>query len=126
MRKFPLILSIFLLLIFFQNVSAQRKSTKQKKAKPTIISCGVCNQKAIYLPKPEFPDAAKSVRLSGRVVVQIMIDEKGNVETAKVISGHILFRASSERAALQAKFEPFKLSGKPVKVIATIVYFFSI
>lgn len=122
MKKFLPILSIFLLLISFQDISAQKKTKKQRK--PTIISCGVCNQKAIYLPKPEFPDAAKSVRASGRVVVQIMIDEKGNVETARAISGHILLRATSEKAALQAKFEPFKLSGKPVKVIATIVYNF--
>jgi len=120
MRKFPLILLIFLLLIFFQNISAQRKSIK----KSLIINCGVCNQKAIYLPKPEFPNAAKSVRASGKVEVQILIDEKGNVESVKTISGHPLLRASAEKAALQAKFEPFKLSGKSVKVIGTIIYNF--
>ncbi|HMS39605.1 MAG TPA: energy transducer TonB [Pyrinomonadaceae bacterium] len=122
MRKISLILSIFFLLISFQNVSAQKKSTKKKKAKPTIISCGVCNQKAIYLPKPEYPKAARSVRASGNVVVLVTIDEKGNVETAKAITGHILFRATSEKAALKAKFEPFTLSGKPVKAVGNIVY----
>lgn len=124
MRKFTLILSILFLLISFQNISAQKKYKKQKKAKPTVINCGVCNQKAIYLPTLEFPSMARSVRTSGNVVVKIMIDEKGNVERAKAVSGHILLRATSEKAALQAKFEPFKISGKPVKVIATIVYNF--
>ena len=126
MKKFLPILSIFLLLISFQNVSAQRKSTKQKKAKPIIISCGVCNQRAIYLPKPEYPNAAKFARASGKVEVQILIDEKGNVESAKAISGNPLLRAASEKAALQAKFEPFKLSGNPVKVAGTIIYNFSL
>lgn len=88
------------------------------------ISCGICNQKAIFLPKPEFPPGF-AVNTSHAVSVQILIDEKGNVKFAKAISGHPLFRLASERAALKAKFEPTTLGGKPVKVSTTLVYNFS-
>lgn len=109
---------IFLLLISFQNISAQRKSIK----KPLIINCGVCNQKIISLPQPVIPSFAEFV--CSKVEVQILVDEKGNVETANAISGNPLLRASAEEAALKAKFKPFKLSGTPVKIRTKIVYNF--
>lgn len=88
------------------------------------ISCGVCNSKAVVLPKPEYPASASTVRVSGSVTVHILIDEQGNVEKANVVSGHPLLRAASVKAALQARFEPFLLSNKPVKVSGTLVYNF--
>jgi TonB family protein len=124
MKKSPLILLILFLLCAFQNVSAQKKTAKPKKAKPIIVSCGVCTQKAIYLPKPEYPKVARFIRASGEVQVEILIDEKGNIESAKAISGHVLLQPAAVKAALKAKFKPFKLSGKPVKVRGILVYNF--
>ncbi len=121
MNKIILINLIFLL--SFQIVFGQRKAAKIK-TKPLIISCGVCNQKAISLPRPDFPPVARFVKVSGSVSVAILIDEKGNVESAKAVSGHPLLRLAAEKAALQAKFEPLKLSGKAVKVHRILVYNF--
>lgn len=88
------------------------------------ISCGICNRKALELPKPNYPPSASSVNVSGSVTVQVLIDEHGNIEKAKVISGHLLLRAAAVAAALQAKFEPYIFNGKPVKVGGTLVYNF--
>ena len=121
MKKIILISLISLL--SFQIVFGQRKPTKEK---PLIVSCGVCNQKAIYLPKPEYPKVATTIRASGKVEVQILIDEEGNVVEAKAVSGHPLLHTSSIKAAFQAKFEPFLLSGKSVRVNGTIIYNFSL
>jgi outer membrane biosynthesis protein TonB len=44
--------------------------------------------------------------------VQIEVDAKGNVVSAKAISGHPLLRASAEAAARQAKFKPSATKGK--------------
>ena len=57
------------------------------------ISGGVLNGKAISLPKPAYPQMAKQVKASGTVVVQVLVDEKGNVVTAQAISGHPLLQA---------------------------------
>lgn len=111
---------LFLLLGF--NESFGQKGKTPRKSKSVVISCGVCNQKAIFLPKPEYPETARAIRASGSVGVEILIDEKGSVIKARAVSGHPLLLASAVRAAYLAKFEPFLLGGKPVRVSGRIVY----
>ncbi len=89
------------------------------------ISGGVLNGKAISLPKPAYPPIAKAAKASGAVTVQVLVDEKGNVVTARAVSGHPLLQAAAVAAARQAKFSPTKLSGKPVKVVGIITYNFA-
>lgn len=88
------------------------------------ISGGVLNGKAISLPKPNYPPIARAARASGTVVVQVLIDENGNVVSAKAVSGHPLLQAVAVSAARQARFSPTKLSGQPVKVTGVIQYNF--
>jgi len=88
------------------------------------ISGGVLNGKAISLPKPAYPPIARAAHASGTVVVQVLIDENGNVVSAHAVSGHPLLQAAAVGAARQAKFSPTKLSGQPVKVTGVIQYNF--
>ena len=88
------------------------------------ISGGVLNGKAINLPKPAYPPIAKAARAAGTVVVQVLIDENGNVVSAHAVSGHPLLQGAAVGAARQAKFSPTKLSGQPVKVTGVIQYNF--
>lgn len=83
------------------------------------------NGKAIDLPKPPYPAAARTVKAAGMVTVQATVDENGNVVSANAVSGHPILRASAEQAARQAKFSPTLLSGKAVKVSGVIVYDFA-
>ena len=89
------------------------------------ISAGVLNAKALSMPEPAYPPIAKQAKASGRVVVQVVVDEKGNVISASAVSGHPLLRAVSAAAARQAKFTPTKLAGKPVKVSGVLNYDFA-
>ncbi len=91
---------------------------------PKIISGGVLNGKAVSLPLPAYPAAARAVKASGAVNVQVTIDESGNVISASAVSGHPLLRQAAEEAARQAKFAPVTLSGTPVSVTGVIVYNF--
>lgn len=91
---------------------------------PKQISGGVLNGKATSLPKPPYPPAARAVRASGAVSVQVLIDENGNVVSASAVSGHPLLRAAAVQAARGARFSPTKLSGQPVKVSGVITYNF--
>jgi len=88
------------------------------------ISGGVLNGKAISLPKPAYPPIARQAHASGTVVVQVTIDENGNVISARAISGHPLLQAVAVGAARGARFSPTKLSGQPVKVTGVITYNF--
>jgi TonB family protein len=89
------------------------------------ISGEVVEGKAIKKPHPEYPDAARSARASGAVVVQIVVDEKGDVISARAVAGHPLLREAGERAARKAKYSPTTVCGKPVKVTGVITYGFS-
>ncbi len=82
------------------------------------------NAKPIFAPQPKYPTAAKITKISGKVSVEILIDEDGNIEEAKAVSGHPLLRAEAEKAARETKFEPITLSGNPVKARSVIVYDF--
>jgi protein TonB len=88
------------------------------------ISGGVLNGKAISLPKPAYPPIARAAHAAGTVVVQVLIDENGNVVSAHAVSGHPLLQAVAVGAARQARFSPTKLSGQPVKVTGVIQYNF--
>lgn len=96
----------------------------QNKTRKTV-SGGIINGKAVSLPKPVYPQAARAVRASGAVNVQVTIDENGNVVSASAVSGHPLLRKAAESAAIQAKFAPAVIGGKPVKITGVIVYNFA-
>ena len=117
MNKIYLLLTLFIFASI--NLSAQTPSLTPKQ-----ISGGVLNGKATSLPVPEYPAAAKAVRASGAVNVQVLIDEQGAVVSANAVSGHPLLRQTAEKAALKASFSPTTLSGQPVKVSGIIVYNF--
>jgi len=91
---------------------------------PLVISKGVITGLAISLPKPNYPALAKQIRLQGQVSVQVLVDEYGKVVSAKALNGHPLLLVEAQRAALQARFEPTKLSNQPVKVSGVITYNF--
>ncbi len=95
------------------------------KPAPKTISGGVVNGKAISLPAPPYPAAAKAVGAKGSVSVQVLIDENGNVVSAAATGGHPLLRSAAEGAARRAKFRPTELSGQPVKVSGVITYVFN-
>lgn len=94
------------------------------KPAPKTVSGGVLNGKATSLPKPAYPPAAKAVRASGAVSVQVLIDESGRVVSASAVSGHPLLRSAAVSAAQGARFSPTLLSGQAVKVSGVITYNF--
>ncbi len=87
---------------------------------------GVVNGKAIFLPKPPYPEESRKSKVSGTVGVRVLIDENGNVLSAKAETGidDLLLKTACEKVAIQAKFSPTTLGGKPVKVSGIINYSF--
>lgn len=88
------------------------------------ISGGVLNGKALSLPKPPYPPIAKAARASGTVTVQIVIDERGCVQSARAVGGHPLLQSAAAQAARHACFTPTRLSGRPMRVTGVITYNF--
>lgn len=101
------------------------RTTPTPPQTPRTIAGGVVNGKARSLPKPAYPASARAVGAKGAVNVRVLIDESGNVVSARAVSGHPLLRGPAARAARNAKFNPTQLSGQPVKVSGIITYVFN-
>ncbi len=69
-----------------------------------------------YSVDPEYPELARQAHISGTIVVDAVIDERGNVVQARVVSGHPLLIAAALRAVQQWKYEPTSLNGQPISV----------
>ncbi len=90
------------------------------------VSGGVLNGVAISLPPPSYPEAARRLRTSGLVSIEVVVDETGKVISAVATSGPAILRDVAVQAALRARFSPTKLSGQPVKVSGLINYRFAL
>lgn len=104
-------------------VMAKKEPEQPRRTAP--VSGGVLNGKARSLPVPPYPRPAQIMNIRDNVSVQVVIDEQGNVISAKAVSGHQMLRQAAEQAARQAKFGPTLLTGQPVKVTGVIIYKFS-
>lgn len=107
-----------ILLISFVGLTAQQKeSIKLQKADEKGF-VEVDKAPALKSPlQPKYPELAKLEGIEGKVLLKLLINEKGNVIKAKVEQGvkDILDNAALE-AAKKAKFSPAMAKNKPVKV----------
>jgi endonuclease YncB( thermonuclease family) len=73
---------------------------------------------------PRQSGETKVARVSGTVLVEVLIDESGKVISAKAICGHPMLRQASVQAAYKARFSQTFVSGAPVRVTGIITYKF--
>jgi len=88
------------------------------------VSVGTINGRAVRLPSPAYPPEARQAKASGRVTVDVTVDENGNVIAARATSGHPLLRGPAETAALRSKFKPVTVNGASAKATGTVIYKF--
>jgi TonB family protein len=69
-----------------------------------------------------YPAIARQANAHGEVIIEVQVDTGGNVESAKVISGHPLFQRVSEVAARQWKFSSDERASKARIVRLTFAY----
>ena len=69
-----------------------------------------------YSVNPLYPPLAREAHIRGTVVVEAVIDERGNVVQARAVSGHPFLIDAALKAVLQWKYEPTTLNGQPVSV----------
>src|SRR5262249_320023 len=93
---------------------------------PEFIDIGQLFQsQATKLVTPIYSQVALRSNIQGRVTVQVMLDENGDVTSAKAIEGHQFLRQSAEDAARRSKFKPAIFNGQPIKAKGFIVYNFT-
>jgi protein TonB len=75
---------------------------------------------------PVYPVQARQARLTGAVTVEVMINEQGNVSSARALSGPMALRDAAVGAARAWKFKPSTLGGVPVPTTTNIIFNFKL
>ena len=84
------------------------------------LSRPIVDAKAVYQPKPVYPQLAITSHIQGTVELQAIIGKDGRIQDLKVLSGHpILVRAALE-AVKTWRYQPTLLNDEPVDVLTEI------
>ncbi len=75
---------------------------------------------------PDYPAAARRLRLEGEVVLQVTVMEDGTVGDIKVIKGSPVLAQAAIDAVKHWRYQPYQLNGQPVKNDTKIVVEFTL
>jgi len=75
---------------------------------------------------PTYPPAARSMRTTGVVKVEVTVNETGEVAEVQKASGPMLLQAAAKDAIRKWKFKPFTRDGQPVKATGFVNFNFSL
>ncbi|MGB2762977.1 MAG: TonB family protein [Candidatus Aminicenantaceae bacterium] len=82
--------------------------------------------KVIHQVLPDYPDELRKEGVEGKVKLQVVIDERGNIQNIKIIQPlHPYLDYSAAQAVLQWKFEPVLRKKKPIPVRIVLVIDFN-
>ena len=104
-------------------VSSTSQSSSQTVPALIVFRAVICT--AIKREDAIYPPLARSAKVTGAVVVEITVDERGDVVSANAVSGHPLLKDSAVTAARKWKFTPKMVGGVPVKTVGTITFNFN-
>ena len=83
---------------------------------PLHVSQGVMEAKLVHRVQPEYPMAARILRISGTVELKARIGTDGSVRELEVVSGNPILARAARDAVQQWQYQPTRLSGQPVEV----------
>lgn len=88
------------------------------------VHSGILNMKILNDLLPAYPQKAINQNIEGRVEVQLLVNEDGEVIFANPLSGPEELWADSVKAAVTARFKPMTLSKRPVKIAGRVIFDF--
>ena len=74
--------------------------------------------------EPDYPAVARQIRLTGSVDLDIVVDQKGDVEKISIVRGNTLLAGPSLQAIRKWKFKPFENGAGPAKASGPIRFRF--
>lgn len=93
---------------------------------PIRVGGNVQASKLVNKVSPVYPQKAKEEGVEGAVVLQITVNERGEVSDIQVVSGHELLSEAAVEAVKQWRYSPTLLNGEPVPVVATVTVQFTL
>lgn len=115
-----------------ENKTAETKpENKTEKTETTVadnspMKVGSLLEYATKQAKPVYPPAARTVRQTGVVKVEVVIDESGEVAEVQNSSGPSMLQSAAKDAIRKWKFKPFMRDGQPVKATGFVSFNFAL
>lgn len=116
-------------------VSSAPPTVKEEPKKPAdtvttgsgdTIDVGSLVAYATKQSSPVYPPAAKNLRTTGIVKVEVTVNESGDVAEVQKTSGPMLLQDAAKNAIKKWKFKPFVKDGQPVKATGFVNFNFSL
>jgi outer membrane biosynthesis protein TonB len=85
------------------------------------LNSGVLNSKILNELEVTYPQKAKDKKIQGRVEVQLLTNEDGEVIFANPLSGPEELWAESVKAVVGARVPPVLVAGAPMKIAGRII-----
>ncbi len=85
---------------------------------------GILGNRIQDQPVPPYPAPAKAAGVSGVAVIQVIVDETGEVVSARITGGPSVLGEAAMDAAYRARFTPVEKDGVPVKFRGLLYYKF--
>jgi len=79
-----------------------------------------------FSPKPAYPDVARRAGVQGIVVLQVRATKDGHVKVEKILEGSPTLADAAICAVKRWHVRPFSESGKPVEVVSTVTFNFTL
>jgi TonB family protein len=90
------------------------------RVSPEVLSANLTEKVA-----PEYPPLARAARVTGVVIIEIVVGTDGHVSAARIISGHPLLQGAAMDAIRQWVFSPFIQNGQPTEVVSAVTLNFA-
>jgi protein TonB len=108
--------------------AAEARVSTLGAGRPNVVRIGGAikpPEKIVNVP-PVYPDVAKSARVQGVVILDVLIGADGSVIDAQILRSIPLLDAAALDAVRQWKFRPILLNGAPVDVVMTATVNFTL
>jgi hypothetical protein len=89
---------------------------------------GTLNNRALSLPKPEYPEEARKAGMTATVIIDVIVDERRSVVNSLTMQTFTREQSALWKAAFhavkEAKFPPYVINGRAKRFKGQIVYTF--
>jgi TonB family protein len=96
-----------------------------RELNPVVVSEKEQQMRLIRKIDPKYPEEAKAMCLSGKMVLTLTIDENGNVTAIEAAGGQPLLEEAAIKAVGRWKYTPKLVNGETLPVITTVTVNFS-
>jgi TonB family protein len=98
----------------------------QPMAAPVRVGSSIAEPKKIKDVKPVYPEIAQAARVQGVVILEIIVDQRGDVRDAQILRSVPLLDQAALEAVRQWQFTPTFLNNAPTEVVMTVTVNFTL